>query len=127
MAKATLVNFDIELGTRILSALDAAGFPVTVALWVLTDEFEDGRLVIGTPLYDRVGPGETSLRFVTALRSKDPELRRVLPVRLVSNKNPLVRSLRRTFAKTSSVSGMRLGGHLIGDVWVDDAYVYKIR
>jgi hypothetical protein len=45
----------------------------------------------------------------------------------MSNRDPLIRGRRRTFAKTSSVNGMRLGSRPIGDEWVDDAYVYKIR
>ena len=41
--------------------------------------------------------------------------------------DPFVRALRRVFAKTKSVEGMRLGGQQIGDRFVDDALVYRIR
>ncbi|SPE36536.1 conserved hypothetical protein [Candidatus Sulfopaludibacter sp. SbA3] len=37
-----------------------------------------------------------------------------------------VKELRRLFGKTRSVEGMRLGGQLIGDRFVEDAYVYRI-
>jgi hypothetical protein len=50
-----------------------------------------------------------------------------LAVRILGHKNPLIRGLRRAFAKTASVEGMRLGGHSIGDVWIEDAYVYRIK
>ena len=127
MAKATLVNIDVELGDRILGALDAGGFSVTAALWLLTDEFEDWRLAISTPLYDKVGPQEAYLKLVTALSSREPNLSRPLPIRLMSNRSALIRELRRLFKKSADVRGMRLGGHMIGDVWIDDAYVYLIR
>jgi hypothetical protein len=34
--------------------------------------------------------------------------------------------LRRIFAKTKSVEGMRLGGQMIGDRFIEDAWVYRI-
>jgi hypothetical protein len=41
-------------------------------------------------------------------------------------KDPFIRELRRIFGKTKSVEGMRLGGQLIGDRFLEDAYVYQI-
>jgi len=41
--------------------------------------------------------------------------------------DPFIRELRRTFAKTKNVEGMRLGGQTIGDRFVEDAFVYQIR
>jgi hypothetical protein len=40
--------------------------------------------------------------------------------------DPFIRALRRLFGKTKSVEGMRLGGQMIGDRFVEDAYVYRI-
>jgi len=39
----------------------------------------------------------------------------------------MIKALRKMFGKARSVEGMRLGGQSIGGVWVDDAYVYRIR
>jgi len=41
-------------------------------------------------------------------------------------RDPLVRDVRRRFAKAKSVEGMRLGGQMIGDRFIEDAYVYRI-
>jgi hypothetical protein len=41
--------------------------------------------------------------------------------------DPFIRALRRILAKAKSVEGMRLGGQLIGDRFVEDALVYRIR
>jgi hypothetical protein len=41
--------------------------------------------------------------------------------------DPFIQALRRIFSKTASVQGMRLGGQLIGDRFVEDAIVYRIR
>jgi hypothetical protein len=40
--------------------------------------------------------------------------------------DPFVRQLRRRFGKAKSVEGMRLGGQLFGDRYIEDAYVYRI-
>jgi len=37
-----------------------------------------------------------------------------------------IRGLRRIFAKAKDVEGMRLGGQMIGDRFLEDAYVYRI-
>jgi hypothetical protein len=126
MAKKALLDADVKLGEKILESLDAAKFPISVAIWILTEE--DGwQLVIGTPLYESGGPSEAYRKLIGAIRKDDPESRDFDDVRLMSNREPFVRELRRLFGKTASVKGMRLGGHLIGGIWLDDAVVYRIK
>ncbi|MBI3693239.1 MAG: hypothetical protein HY238_00140 [Acidobacteria bacterium] len=127
MAKETLVGLDVELGEKVLGALDAAGYQVTVALWLLTEEFGEWRLVLASPLYDKAGPKEAYLQLHAALSSNHPELLHQVSISLKGNRSALIRALRSIFGKTASVAGMRLGDHVIGDVWIDDAYVYRIR
>jgi len=126
MAKKALLDADVKLGEKILASLDAADFPISVAIWVLTDE-EGWQLVIGTPLYERGGPGVSYKNLVYALRKEDPESRDFDDVRLMGNRNPFIRELRHLFGKTASVKGMRLGGQRIGGLWLDDAVVYRIK
>jgi hypothetical protein len=42
-------------------------------------------------------------------------------------RRPLIKDLRETFGKSSSVAGMRLGYQVIGGTWIDDGYVYRIK
>ena len=127
MAKTILVGPDLELGERILHSLDEAKFPVSVALWISMDEENrNWTLLISTPTYDHESPGEAYRQLVAALQSTGYTLGQ-LPTRLESNRKPLVKALRRIFGKTASGHGMRLGGQMIGGVWVDDAYVYRIK
>jgi hypothetical protein len=126
MAKKALLDADVKLGEKILASLDAAKFPISVAVWILTEE--DGwQLVIGTPLYDREGPAAAYRNLIAALRKDDPESRDFDDVRLMENRNPFIRELRRLFGKTASVHGMRLGSHHIGGVWLEDGVVYRIK
>jgi hypothetical protein len=127
MAKKTLVDADLKLGEKVLGLLDASKFPVSVAIWILTEQEGEWKLVIGTSLYDKIGPLEAYGKLINALRQEDPESRDFDDVRLMSNREPFIRELRRLFGKTASVSGMRLGGHRIGGMWLDDAVVYRIK
>jgi hypothetical protein len=123
MVKTLLVVPDVELGEALLRTLDEARYPVTVALWLLRRE--EWTLIASTPLYAR-GAKEAYLRLYAALASSGPALND-LPVRLYSNRDPLIKGLRKMLGKTKSVEGMRLGGHSIGGVWIEDGYVYRIK
>jgi hypothetical protein len=128
MVKATLVEPiepSIEFGDDFLSRLDAARYPLSVALWLKEDT--KWTLVIGTSLYDKKGPKEAYRRLLAAISKEGPVVLGRLPIRLEGNNHPLIKSLRKMFGRTASVKGMRLGGHSIGGVWVDDAYVYRIK
>jgi len=124
MAKKALLDADVKLGEKILDALDAAKFPISVAVWILTEE-HGWQLVVGTPLYE--SPQEAYRALIGALRKDDPESRDFDDVRLMGNRDPFIRELRALFGKTASVKGMRLGGHQIGGIWLDDAVVYRIK
>jgi hypothetical protein len=127
MVKTTLVGPELALGEDILRVLDAEQFPVTVALWLLQKERGDWTLVASTPLYEQLGAQKACLRLIKSLSPVYPDAIDDLPIRLESNRRPLIKALRKLFPKTASVNGMRLGLQSIGGVWIDDAYVYRIR
>jgi hypothetical protein len=83
--------------------------------------------MLGTPLRDKLGAQGAYLRLIKALSTKGPVALSDFPIRLEGNRSPLIKALRKTFGKTASVEGMRLGGHTIGDTWIDDGYVYRIK
>ena len=127
MAKDTLVGVDVELGSRVLSLLDEAGVPTPVALWLLNEDLGGWRLVLASPIYHREGPKAAYLRVLEVLSAADAELVNQAPIKLLGTRHGLVRDLRQMFSKGARVEGMRLGGHYIGGVWVEDAFVYRIR
>ena len=128
MAKATLLSPDLELGDEVLGMLDAAKFPVTAALWALSeDELGGWQFVIGTPLYEKLGTRATYGKLIAAVRVNDPTSMLFDDVRLMGNREPFIRELRRLFGKTESVKGMRLGGQSIGGIHIEDALVYRIK
>ena len=127
MDKATLVDVDIAAGERVLQILDRAGFKVRVALWLYTSEFEAWRLHIASPLVETEGLKNAYVQLFSALRSSDPDLADSVTITLVGTRDRFIRALRRTFRMTRSVHGMRLGGNVIDGVFVEQAYVYRIK
>ena len=127
MVKTSLVSSDLEFGKSTLATLDDANFPVPVAFWQYSEDEGNWTLVLGTPFYEKFGAKEAYLRLIGALSKDKPIALSELPLRLEGNRNPLIKGLRKLFGKTASTEGMRLGGHSIGGVWLDDAYIYRIR
>jgi hypothetical protein len=125
MAKETLLNSDVEFGERVLKALDTAGFPVPVALWLRKGDDETMKLLLASPLYDKLGIREAYLKLVGALSSEKDRFR--FSYGLTSTRDPLIRDLRKVYGKTPDTDGMRLRSKTLGGVWIDEGYVYRIR
>jgi hypothetical protein len=123
MAKKALLDADIKLGEKILASLDSANYPVSVAVWTLTENYDGWQLVIGTPLYDK-GQLEAHGKLIKALRKDDPESTDSQEVRLMSNREPFIRELRRSYSKAKA--GTRISGY-IGGMWLDDGVVYRVK
>lgn len=123
MAKKALLDADVKLGEKVLQSLDAAKFPISVAVWILTEE--DGwELAIGTPLYDRGGPSKAYKSLIGALRKDDPESMDFDDVRLMGNRDPFIRQLRQRYSQAKP--GKRINDY-IGGIRLDDAVVYRIK
>jgi hypothetical protein len=128
MVTTTYVGPDFALGEEVLEALDKAKFPITVAMWLLQLERSDRwKLVIATPLYDRLGPLASYRRFIDALSTKGPVSMVDLPIRLESTRRPLIRALRKMFGNVSLAKGIHLESRSIGGTSIDDGYLYRIK
>jgi hypothetical protein len=125
MDQATLVNFDVEAGAKALKALDDAKLKISVALWMVSPEYSDGRLVLSSPSLDQTHPLRSYEQVTRALHDHFVHLQ--YSILVLPTKDPFIRDLRRVFGKTKDVSGMRLGGQTIGNRFISDAYVYRIQ
>lgn len=126
MDKAAMVSIDISRGAELIDALELAKLKISVALWAYLSEYEDWRLVVSARQFDSLDLRE-AYRLVhdsIAVKGFTPE--RTPPIMILPMTDPFIRELRRVFGKTKSAEGMRLGGQMIGDRFVEDAYVYRI-
>ncbi len=127
MDKTALVTADLTIGAKVLEALDSSGLGISLAMWLHTPEYEDWRFVLSSRNLDRLEPSEAYGRVHDALDRAGIALENTPPLLILGMTDPFVRTLRRIFGKARSVEGMRLGGQMIHDRFVDDAVVYRIR
>jgi hypothetical protein len=108
--------------------LDAAKFPVTVAFWLLqTERSRDWRLVIATPLYEKLGFRDAYTRLRTAL-SSNPEISLIdSPIEMEGAKRPMIRDLREQLGRAAAPRGKRIDYYSLGDAHVDDAYIQRAK
>jgi len=125
MDQATLVGLEIDKGRRIVSTLDHSGIDPKVALWLITPEYEDGRLVLASTKLDQTHPLRAYEEVAEALKGSFVYI--LPPMLILRMKDPFIKALRDRFGKTSDVEGMRLGGQSMGNRFITDAYVYRIR
>jgi hypothetical protein len=125
--KTALVAADFTTGLELVQALDRSALPISVALWLYSPEHQDWRFVLASRRLDAVEPSEAYGLVHDSLGAAGISLEQTPTLLILRMSDPFIRVLRRIFAKTKSVEGMRLGGQLIGDRFVEDALVYRIR
>jgi hypothetical protein len=126
MDQALLVSIDIPLGREVISALEAAGLTVNVALWAWLSEYEDWRLVLASRTLDKEGLRRRYGLVNQATDAAGIAFHRAPEILILKTTDPFIRELRRVFAKSKNVEGMRLGGQRFGDRSIGDAWVYRI-
>jgi hypothetical protein len=126
MDKTALVSVDLAKGAELLQVLDSAGLQVRVSLWAILSEYEDWRLILASRKFDSLGLREAYRLLYDSLETGGFTAANTPSIMILPMTDPFVKALRGLFGKTRSVEGMRLGGQMIGDRFVEDAYVYRI-
>jgi pimeloyl-ACP methyl ester carboxylesterase len=127
MVKTTLLATDFELGSRILEWLDQSNLAIKVAAWVYLEDYEEWRFALASPRLD-AAEGATAYGLVLdALRAAGLPTGKTPTFIIFGMKDPFTRALRALFAKTKSVEEMRIGSQRIGDRYVEDGILYRVR
>jgi hypothetical protein len=124
--KSALVSIDIGRGAEVVDILDRAKIRPSVALWAHLTEYEDWRLVIAAREFDTVEPRAAYRLLNDSLRAGGVTAQTKPVLMILPMNDPFIKVLRRMFGKAKSVEGMRLGGQMIGDRFIEDAFVYRI-
>lgn len=127
MDKKVLVEADFAAGVQLLEALDRSNLSVSVALWLYSAEHEDWRFVLASRRLDAAAPSEAYGLVHRAFEAAGVSPEQTPALMVLKMSDPFIRALRRIFGKAKSVEGMRLGGQFLGDRFVQDALVYRIR
>lgn len=127
MGSPALVNLDIELGDKVVKALDEGDLAPNVALWAKLPEFENWRLIIASDHLNQDSPRQGYSQLDAALKRVGIRFPGLPPLALRPMKRPFIQALRDSFASAKDTYGMRLGGQMFGDQYLEDAFVYRIR
>lgn len=122
-----MVAADFTTGLELIRALDRSALPISVALWLYSPEHQDWRFVLASRRLDLAEPSEAYGLVHDALAAAGISLEQTPTLLILKMSDPFIRALRGIFAKAKSVEGMRLGGQLIGDRFVEDAVIYRVR
>ena len=126
MAARALVESDIEQGARLLNALDEAEIPIEVSYWMLSPEWSDWFLVLGTPLFEQRLTPPVSLQVVEVQRSIPGTDYLMDKLGVVGMNHRFVRALRRRLSRGLPHPGYRLGSFFAENLEVEDSYVYRM-
>jgi hypothetical protein len=120
------VSLDVERGLQVVNVLERAKLNINVALWVYLSEYEDWRLVISGRQFDTLDPRSAYRELYKALDMAGFPTDKIPPLMTLPMSDAFIKALRKLFGKSKTVEGMRLGGQMIGDRFIEDAYVYRI-
>jgi hypothetical protein len=119
MGQALLVNVDLDTGAEIVRIVDEAGIRVSVAAWIVLDEYGDWRFLMSSR-------HKASGLVFDALDAAAFPVRKTPTILILPMTDPTVRALRRYFRQNKDVEGERIGGQRFGNRWVEDGYVYRV-
>lgn len=124
MAQEPLVERRIEDGRRLIEALVASGFDIQAAFWLYLPEGEEWRLMIGTREIERRGRLET-YRAIGAVQESLPALSIESDrVGVLRPDAPIIKGAVALLKKFPNPIVKRLRPGALGDVYVEDAYIY---
>jgi len=127
MDKTALVEKNLEDGRRLLEALDEADFQVSAAMWLYVAEDEEWRFMVASPLVDQRGT-KASYAFIQDVlaRLSPPSGISLKQVSVVSPKQDLIKLFRVAVRTGPDISGIRFTGNTINNVFIEDAYIYRV-
>lgn len=126
MGKTTLVEVDLKITERIVSALESHDVPVAAALWVNFPEYDDWRLVLAAKKLDKLDPREAYLTVNRITDEAGISVWESPTLHLMKTTDPFIRAIRKSLGKVGSVVGMRLGGRMWADRYIEDGFTYKV-
>jgi hypothetical protein len=127
MDTSALVSFDIENGDKVIKALADDGKDPDVALWAKLPDYEDWRLVIASSRLDQASPLSGYEAINAAMQKAGISYRKRPTISWRPMDKPFIQELRKVFASAADTYGMRLGGQVFGDQYLEDAFVYRIH
>jgi hypothetical protein len=128
MDKTILVDKDIEDGRILIEALDRSKFIVDGALWFYYANSDEWRLLLVSPLVDKIGPKNSYAVIQSVIEDLTPRIGISLErISVLSPRNDLIRLLRVAIHTDRGISGIRFTRNTINGVFIEDAFIYRLN
>jgi hypothetical protein len=127
MDKATLVEKDIADGKLLIEALDRSKFTLSGALWFYFPKAEEWRLLLVSPLVDRMGPRKSYSIIQSVIEDFPPSFGiSIINISVTSPKSELIQLLKIAIRTGPEISEIRFSRNTINNVFIEDALVYRL-
>lgn len=129
MFKTFLVEKDINEGKILIKELDNANFDVHAAFWLYESDGEYWRFVISSDVVETEGARKAYEQINNIINeNKDTISINLIDISAWSPKHSLIRSLR-TVIQTSptQIADIRFSSKTINNIYIDDAYIYRMH
>jgi hypothetical protein len=127
MDKGLLVDKPVALGQNLLVQLALDGFPIAVALWVKSGEEGLWRLYIASPRVDPAKPGGAYQALYASLSRLSAPKVDFSEIKLIPAGHPIARDALELLGRCSEGYPIRLFKGSLGDLVVEEAYIYPPR
>ncbi|HSD58078.1 MAG TPA: hypothetical protein VLB04_07830 [Methanotrichaceae archaeon] len=123
MDKTVLVDKFINDGRILIGALEKENFVIDTAMWFYSEETDEWKLVIATPLVDEIGPRET-YRRIQAILEELPSLSITLTdITALRPSNSMIKALKSNIGHSREIS---LKGTVFDGILINNAYIYCV-
>ena len=117
----------IEAGANLLRQLDQLGLQIDAALWFYNADAIRWKLVLAMPETSLKGPRQAYSRLQAALQTMEAPIVALQHITAVDSDAPLILSLKSILRSGIDVAGYRLTRAVIGGMYIDDAYIYRLE
>jgi len=124
MDQGTLVENQVDDGARIVEKLRESGFDVTAAWWMKASEEGLWFLYIASKEVDGKGIKAAYRTIHTVMRDLGQLRVDRFEVKLVGPEDPITKDVLDILARYPGPLATRYGGRRLGDVSIDDLYIY---
>jgi hypothetical protein len=118
----------IDAGAALANELEAKNFDATVVLWLFLDEFDEWRIVVGSPDVDKLGPMRVYEKFQTILADmkNDANGLRLSNIMALGEKKSPIAALRQEATESGGIEEGRIRGPVSSD-YIVDSWIYRVK
>jgi hypothetical protein len=126
MDQGPLVKEQIEDGKRFLQRLTEEGFPITAAAWIKASERPRWYLYIATPLVTEDTDKRQVYRRINTVFDQMPQpfWMEMFQTMAIAPSSPVAQAVAGPYQRYAGRGPLRYNGELLGDLSVEEAYIY---